>query len=516
MSTAMPEDSDSRLIQSSALNWLCILAGPILGGVVAWLLPETFQPASATAEPVTLAIRVTLGALVWMAIWWLTQCLPLWITALVPLLLFPLANAAPLVQVAEAYVDPTIRLFLGGFLISAAIGRWGLGERFSLLVLRGMGSRPRNLVAGLMLVTATLSAFVSNAATAAVMLPIALSLTRLVGEQNRDQPGIASRFGTCCMLGVAYAASIGGLVTLLGSPPNLILAGFLNNIADPALRLDVSFLRWLGIGLPIACFMLPACWWLLTCWLFPLPNEAVPAAEREVRSRLEVLGGLSRGEFATMFSFLLAVVLWIASPWLKPIALSLGEETFRPFAWLSDWRVGALAAALLMLWPVSLRPLTFALELPDFKRVPWSVLILFGGGLALSAAMTSSHADKMLAAGLEFFQTWPRPLAVLVFVVAIIFFTEIASNTATTATALPIFGALAESWGIHPAYLAVPITIAASCAFMLPVGTPPNAIVFASGKVSGRDMIRAGWWLNWIAAAVIALISNQLVEWFLL
>jgi sodium-dependent dicarboxylate transporter 2/3/5 len=278
----------------------------------------------------------------------------------------------------------------------------------------------------------------------------------------------------------------------------------------------VSFLSWLGIGLPIASFMLPACWWLLTCWLFPLPNEAVPAAEREVRSRLGVLGGLSRGEIATLCSFLFAVVLWIASPWLKPMALSIGAETYRPFAWLSDWRVGALAVALLMLWPVSLRPLTFALEMPDFKRVPWSVLVLFGGGLALSAAMTSSQADKMLAAGLEFFQTWPRPVAVLVFVVATIFFTEIASNTATTATALPILGALAESWGIHPAFLAIPVTIAASCAFMLPVGTPPNAIVFASGKVSGRDMIRAGWWLNWIAVAVITLISNQVVEWFLL
>ena len=516
MSAGLPEDSDSRLISSPALNWLCVLAGPILGGLVAWLLPETFQPATGLTEPVTLAIRVTLGALVWMAVWWLTQCFPLWVTALVPLLLFPLTKAAPLAQVAEAYVDPTIRLFLGGFLISAAIGRWGLGERFSLLVLRSMGSRPRNLVAGLMLVTATISAFVSNAATAAVMLPIALSLTRLVGEQNRDLPGVATRFGTCCMLGVAYAASIGGLVTLLGSPPNLILAGFLNNIADPAQRIEVTFLSWLGIGLPFALLMLPACWWLLTCWLFRLPNEGVPAAEREVRSRLVALGRLSRGEFATLCSFLLAVVLWIASPWLKPMALSFGAETVRPFAWLSDWRVGAMAAGLLILWPVSLRPLTFALEIPDFKRVPWSVLILFGGGLALSAAMTSSHADKMLAAGLEFFQTWPRPLAVLVFVVAVIFFTEIASNTATTATALPIFGALAESWSIHPAYLAVPITIAASCAFMLPVGTPPNAIVFASGQVSGRDMIRAGWWLNWIAVAVIALISNLLVEWFLL
>jgi sodium-dependent dicarboxylate transporter 2/3/5 len=228
------------------------------------------------------------------------------------------------------------------------------------------------------------------------------------------------------------------------------------------------------------------------------------------------LGKLSRGEIATLCSFSLAVTLWIASPWLKPLVISLGGITFRPFSWLSDWRVAALAAAVLILWPVRTRPLTFALELPDFQRVPWSVLILFGGGLALSAAMTASHADQMLAAGLEFFQSWPRPLAVLVFVVAIIFFTEIASNTATTATALPIFGSLAESWGIHPAYLAVPITIAASCAFMLPVGTPPNAIVFASGKVSGRDMIRAGWWLNWIAVAVIALISNRLVEWFLL
>lgn len=512
MTISAAAESEPRLITSTFWNTVCIIAGPLLGCFIAWVLPSEFRVATGEFESVGLPIRATLGTLAWMATWWLTQCLPLWLTALIPLLVFPITQTESTKVVCLAYVDPTIRLFLGGFLISAAIARWGLGERLSLLVLRAAGTRPRNLVGGLMLVTALLSAFVSNAATAAIMLPIAVSLIGLVRAQYPEHPEAASGFGTSCMLGVAYAASLGGLITLLGSPPNLLLAGFLKNLAAPNEPLQVSFLGWLGIGLPFAGILLPVFWWFLTQRMFPLPNEAIPGAGAAVRSRLERLGSLNPGEIATLCTFTLAVFLWIASPWLKP----LGIAGVQPLKWLSDWRIGALAVALLLVWPVSFRPLTFALELPDFRRVPWSVLVLFGGGLALSAAMTESHADRMLAAGLSFFESWPRPLAVLMFVIGIIFFTEIASNTATVATALPVFGALAEAWQIHPVYLAVPITIAASCAFMLPVGTPPNAIVFATGLVSGRDMIRAGWWLNWICVVAVGLLSNQLIEWFLM
>jgi len=451
-----------------------------------------------------------------MAVWWLTQCLPLWLTALLPLLVFPLLGVATPGRILAAYIDPTIRLFLAGFLLSAAISRWKLGERLSLLVLRAVGSRPRNLVAGLMLVTALISAFVSNAATTAIMLPIAVSLVSLVREQRTDSPATARAFGTCCLLGVAYSASIGGLATLLGSPPNLLLAGFLRNLPDSGSRVDLTFVRWLGIGLPVTLVLLPLCWWLLTCRLFRLPVDRVEAAETAVAERLRQLGPLSRAELATLCCFLVAIFFWVCSPWLRTISIAWGDRSIQPFSWTSDWIVGALAVTMLLLWPVSRRPLTFALEWPDLRRVPWSVLILFGGGLALSASMTETRADRFLATGLGMLQDWPRPAAILLFIIAVIFFTEIASNTAIVATALPIFGALAETWNMPAVYLAVPITFAASCAYMLPVGTPPNAIVFASGLVSSRDMIRAGWWLNWISIAVIGLLSKSLIEWFVL
>lgn len=512
----MSSESESTLIDSRFWNRCFQVAGPALGLAIGLFLPASYQAPGGELLPVEITIRVTLGALACMATWWLTQCLPMWLTALVPLLLFPLTGVSTLDRIAAAYVDPTIRLFLAGFLLSAAIARWGLGQRFSLLVLRAVGSRPRNLVAGLMLVTAVVSAFVSNAATTAIMLPIAVSLVVLVREQRADSAAAAEAFGTCCLLGIAYAASIGGLATLLGSPPNLLLAGFLKSLPESAGRVELTFVRWLGIGVPFTLVVLPICWWLLTCQLFRLPLERVPAAEKAVAERLRELGPLSAGELATLCSFGLAVTLWIFSPWLKSLEIPWGGNPVQPFGWLSDWLAGSLAAGLLCIYPVSHRPLTFALEWPDVRSVPWSVLVLFGGGLALSAAMTETRADRFLAAGLGLLQDWPRPAAVLLFIIAVIFFTEIASNTATVATALPIFGALAETWNMPAVYLAVPITIAASCAFMLPVGTPPNAIVFASGLVSSRDMIRAGWWLNWVCIGVIALLSNTLIEWFVI
>ncbi len=508
----MVNESEPRLIESTFWNRVFLFAGPILGLLLTLSLPDSFRTTAGDLQGVAFSTRVTLGVLAWMAVWWLTQCMPLWLTAFIPLAIFPLAGVSSPGRILFAYVDPTIRLFLAGFLISAAIARWRLGERLSLIVLRAVGSRPRNLVAGLMVVSAGLSAFVSNAATTAIMLPIAVSLVTLVKAQRRDSLDAAAAFGTCCLLGVAYAASIGGLATLLGSPPNLLLAGFLKNLPDSGQHFELSFVRWLGVGLPVSCVLLPLCWWLLTCRLFRLPVDRVPAAEQAVSQQLRQLGPLSRGEWATLCGFLVAVTLWIFSPWLKPLAIIVVDSPLRPFAWLSDWVVGALAVVLLLVWPVAWRPLTFALEWPDFKRVPWSVLVLFGGGLALSAAMTDTGADRFLAAGLGLLHDWPRPAAILLFIIAIVFFTEIASNTATVATALPIFGALAENWDLPVIYLALPTTLAASCAFMLPVGTPPNAIVYASGLVSSKDMIRAGWWLNWVSVAVIALLSSLLIS----
>lgn len=504
---------ESRLFSSPAINGILIAAGPLIGAGIMVSLPQEYSNSQGEVREVTWPIRMALGTLAWMAIWWLTQCVPLSVTSLIPLLLIPVTGGLPVEKTVGAYLDPTLRLFLGGFLLSAAISKWGLGERFSLLTLRAVGARPANLVGGLMLVTAGLSAFVSNAATAAVMFPIALGIIRLVQQETDPESGRA--FGSCTLLGIAYGASLGGMLTILGTPPNMLLVGFLGKVPEPN-RLTLSFVNWLGIGPPIVCLLLPFCWWLLTRGLYRLPRAEVGVARSEVAARYRSLGALGRGEWATLFVFGSAIVTWIILPLLRMVHWEIPGRLSMNWAGLQDWHVALAAAAILFVWPAGAGTRSRVLALRDFHRVPWGVLLLFGGGLALSAALTESRADQFLAAQLELIRDWPRWLAITLMIIGVVFFSEVASNTAAVATLLPIFGALADSWQVHPATLAVPITLAASCGFMMPVATPPNAIVYSSGMISARDMLRAGWWLNWAGIVVISLFAGRLVEWFLL
>ena len=509
----MVEGGPPRLV---SLRLLAILSGPVMGAVAYLCLPAEYLGHSGQAIAVTDQVRCTIGVLVWMSLWWLTHCVPLALTAVLPVLLFPIWGVLGYGGTLKSYYDPMIRLFFGGFLLSEAIARWGLGERLSLKILSMVGTRPAQVVAGLMFVTAIISAFVSNSATAAMMLPIALSVTQLMRAQMKSESAKnQENFATCTMLGVGYAASLGGLMTIIGTPPNVFLVGYLGKTIDEASRLDISFFQWMGVGVPLACILLPICWWLLTKWYFPLGKSELTGAREMVRDRYAALGRMKAGEWATVVAFGMAVVLWVSNSFVSTWTFEWNGSIVQPFSWLSDWVVAMMAAGLLFVWPVSLSPPRTALTPLALFRIPWSVLILFGGGLALSSAMSASHTDKFLAAHVTLISTWPIWLVVAVSVTLVVFFSEIASNLAAATTLVPIFGAISLAWGVHPVYMAVAVTLAASCGFMLPVATPPNAIVFSSGLIRQRDMLRAGWALNWICILVISLLSWTLVDWFL-
>jgi len=484
------------------LRWAGLLAGPLLAVVVHAILPETYRTGSGELAELTGAARATLAVMVWMATWWLSEAVDISVTALLPIVLFPLVGVGTVGEATAPYASSVIFLFLGGFVVALSMQRWGLDRRIALGALRLVGTRPANLIGGFMVATAVLSAFVSNTATTALMLPIGVSVIALAdrGRENAgtDDPGLAN-LPVALMLAIAYAASIGGLSTILGTPPNLFLVGYL---ADSS-GMEVTFLGWLRVGVPLAGVLLPLAWWLLTRRLYPVGDRPIPGAERMVREALAELGPIGRGERVTLWVFSLTAATWVSRPLLARIELAGA----RPLAGLSDTGIAMLAAMALFVIPVDLRERTFAMNWRTAERLPWGVLILFGGGLSLAAAVQRHGVAEFLGAQAHGLVAWPELLVVALVALGTIFLTELTSNTATAATLVPILAAVAPGLGIEPMRLVLPATLAASCAFMLPVATPPNAIVFASGRLELRQMARAGLWLNLLSVPPIVALA---------
>ncbi len=480
----MQQESGSRL--SGSLRVLALIAGPALGAAVFWITPDAATAPDGAVITIGFPGRITAGLACWMAAWWLTEAIPVYATALLPLAVLPVTGARALDDTAAAYAHPLIFLFLGGFLLALALERWGLHRRFAFAVLRVVGTEPRMLVGGFMLVSAVLSMWISNTATALVMLPIAMSVINL---QSDDDPG-KKNFSLCLLLGVAYAASIGGVGTIVGTPPNLFTASFMANELD----LQISFAEWMLIGVPVVVLFLPLAWLLLTRFLYPLGGATLGGAGLDVHS-----GPWTRGARVTLVIFLLTALAWMFRPLLAEIP---GLER------LSDTGIAIIAALLLFAIPVNLRERTFLLDWETATRVPWGVLILFGGGLALAGAISANGIGELLASSLGDLEDLPPILVTLLVVALIIFLTELTSNTATTTALVPIFAAVAMGLGLDPVTVIVPAAIAASCAFMLPVATPPNAIVYGSGMISTPAMARAGVWLNLIGIVLITLVTR--------
>ncbi len=501
----------------SRLQWIGLVAGPVAALAAYLLVPEREIPAIAgDAAPVIFgtAGRATLGLMAWMAIWWLTEAVDVSATALLPLAVLPLvtvgaySGAAPAVTAAAApYANPLIALFMGGFILALAMERWGLHKRIALVTLRFVGTRPVNMVAGFMAITAVMSMWVSNTATTVMMLPIALSVARLVagdeaGDEAGAEAGAASprgRFALCLMLGVAYAASIGGIGTLIGTPPNLLLAGF----ARTQLGIEIGFTRWLAVGLPLVVVFVPLTWLLLTRVIYPVPTGPIEGGRELIRSQLAALGPTSRAEWAVLVVFMITALTWITRPLIAGI--TLGDA--RPFAGLTDAGIAVIAALVLFVIPVDVAKREFVMNWEWAKRLPWGILILFGGGLSLAAAVGDHGVAELIGHQARRLDALPGLAIVVAVAVVVIFFTELTSNTATTATLLPILAGAAPALGLPPLLLLVPATLAASCAFMMPVATPPNAIVFGSGHVTIPQMCRAGVWLNIIGVVLVTALT---------
>ncbi len=491
----------------SNIQRLGLIAGPLLAGLTAWLLPDAYQNAAGTMVELTAAGRGTVAVMTWMAVWWLTEAIDIPATALLPIALFPVFGVAKVKTAAAPYASDIIFLFMGGFLLALAMQRWGLDRRIALLTLRTVGTRPSHMVAGFMLVTAVLSAFVSNTATAAMMLPIALSVIELVRPREGEATMPASEgrnFALCLLLGIAYSASIGGIATLIGTPPNGILAQFIRDqLAEPH-RTDISFASWLLVGGPLAAIFLPIVWWLLTQRLYPIRLQEIAGGRQLIESQLRQLGRTGRAEWLTFTVFMLTATAWITRPLWS--GLSFGETAFQPFAGLTDAGIVMIASLALFLLPAE-RGGQGVLDWETGRGLPWGILILFGGGLSLAAAVKANGVAELIGSQVSVLQGAAPIVLVLAVVTLVIFLTEMTSNTATTATLLPILAGVASGLELHPFLLIIPATLAASCAFMMPVATPPNAIIFGSGRVTIPQMCRAGLWFNLIGIVLVTLLT---------
>lgn len=429
-----------------------------------------------------------------MATWWVTEAIPIPATGLLPLVLFPLLGVAGMGQASAPYADPLIFLFLGGFLVALALERWNLHRRIALRTVALVGTRPPVLVGGFMLATAFLSMWVSNTATAVMMLPIGLSVIGLL----RDRAGgdaaaeAGAGFAPALLLGIAYAASVGGLGTLIGTPPNALLAGFMARTYG----VEIGFAQWMLIGLPLVAVLLFCTWVLLTRLVFTLPRGEVAGIGGLLQAELAALGPMTGPERRVAVVFAGMAALWVVRPLLGDLVPGLSDT-------------GIAIAAALALFVLPAGPGQGGKALLDWdasRQLPWGVLLLFGGGLSLAAAIARSGLAEWIGAALSGLGGWPVLLVVLVVLVvvtAIIFLTELTSNTATAATFLPLVASVAPAVGADPFMLTIPAALAASCAFMMPVATPPNAIIYGSGQVTIAQMVRAGFWLNLVSILAI-------------
>ncbi len=465
--------------------WLSLIAGPLVLLLTLLTAPPENMPVNAWHM---------VGIAVWMAIWWVSEVVPIPVTALLPMGLAPILGIASIKAVTAPFAHPLIYLFFGGFMLGMAMEHWNLHKRIALKIMLATGARPGQQIAGFMMATAFLSMWVSNTATTIMMLPIGLSVIAMMKEHSDGNH--LEAFSKALLLGIAYSASIGGLATLIGTPPNALLAAFL----EETYGIELGFAQWMLVGLPICVLMLGITWVWLTKIGFKLDKSENPKARDLFRGQLADLGEMSRGEKTVAVIFILTALAWITRPLMSSYIPGL-----------SDTVIAIIAAISLFVIPVNQKDKIYVMSWEKARDMPWGVLILFGGGLALASMIKSTGLDVWVANSMSIFGGMPLLLIIGFIVTIIIFLTELTSNTATAAGFLPLLGALGVSLGIDPIMLAVPAALAASCAFMMPVATPPNAIVFGSGKLAIRDMMKAGLLLNIIGIFVITLLGYALV-----
>ncbi len=478
-----------------------LIAGPILAALAYVLIPEAVVDADGeVVSGLSEGGRAVAATGVLMAVLWLTEALPVAVTSLLPLVAIPLLTGGgiEIAQVAAPYANPNIFLFLGGFLIALSMQTWGLHRRMALHIILRIGSRPDRLVLGFMTASAFLSMWISNTATTVMMLPIALSVIDLVRQRLGAESTPVDKpfpFALNLLLGTAYGASIGGVATKIGTPPNIQMMSF---VEDTYGR-EITFAQWMPFGLLLTVSFLPLAWLALTRFVYRMQIDEVPGGAELIRGELRKLGPITGPEKAVLAVFVSAAVLWTSRTWLAEI--EIGGTA--PLAGLTDPGIAIGAGLLLFAIPVRFRRGVFLLSWKKALEAPWGILLLFGGGLSLAAAVVGTGVDRFIGSLLLVLEGMPAPVLVVGAAALLILLTEVTSNTATTATFLPILGATAVAIDVDPLLLIVPATLAASCAFMMPVATPPNAIIFGSGEITIPRMVRAGLWLNVIGLVLI-------------
>lgn len=488
---------------SQEKNGILRIIGLIAGPVLFFLFILFFD-----LEPGNPRITLTAAVTLLMAIWWITEAIPVPITALVPLILFPMLKIMNAKEVALPYANRNIFLFMGGFFIAMAMMRWKLHKRIALNIMKIAGTSPRRLILGFMIATGFLSMWISNTATTMMMVPIGISVIKQINSMVEEYnikiiDKYKCNLDIALMLSIAYAASIGGIGTLVGTPPNIVFAGMVRSLFPDAP--EIGFFEWMKVGVPMVIIFLPVCWSYLTYIMFPPGMREIPDGKNIIKNEINALGKMNNGEKVTLVVFIFVVAGWI---FRKNIVTGLftipgWSDILGISKYVHDSTVAITGAILLFMIPVNFKERVFALNWEWARRIPWGVIILFGGGFALATGFQDTGLAKWIGGRLTMFSGMPLFFIIVSVCVMMTFLTEITSNTTTTTMMMPILASLAVGMMIHPFLLMIPAVVSASCAFMLPVATPPNAIVFGSGCVTIPKMAKAGLVLNLIGVVFV-------------
>jgi solute carrier family 13 (sodium-dependent dicarboxylate transporter), member 2/3/5 len=470
------------------------VAGPLLFVISLLFIDPTFISPGANK---------VLGLAIWIIIWWITEAVPISITAFLPLILFPFMGVMKMSEAAAPYANPIVFLFMGGFLIALALEKHRLHERIALNLVKVTGTSGNGIILGFMLATAFISMWISNTATAMMMLPIAISVINLLksdpSSSNEDLPKGEKNFAIGLMLMVGYASSIGGIATIIGTPPNVVFAGLL----DQFYHRKLDFGKWMLVGLPLMTLILIATYIIITKILFPNGIKKVRGSDQLINGKLHQLGKLRREEKFVMAIFVVTCLLWVFQ---QPINLLLTKDM------LNDTNVAMTGGLLMFIVPTDWRKMQFILQWQDTERMAWGILFLFGGGLCLAQGLSNAGIIQIVGAKIAE-QSSSTQWLIFGLITASVFITELMSNVALVQIFIPVVFGIANSLDVDPLLLGMPVTIGASMAFMFPVATPPNAIVFSSGHMKVKHMMKAGILLNIVSIVLVYLASVTLIKW---
>ncbi|MFY0593661.1 SLC13 family permease [Roseivirga sp.] len=465
-----------------------LITGPLLFFLILLWSPET------ALNP--LAWKV-IAAAVWMVVWWVTEAAPIAVTALLPIILFPLTGVFTVDEATAPYANKIIFLFMGGFLLGLAMERHNLHKRIALNLIKLTGTNPNGIVLGFMVTTAFISMWISNTATTVMMLPIAISITNLLGINNDSGKG-QKRFALSLMLGIAYAANIGGTATIIGTPPNVAWVGFMNDM----LEVEVTFAKYLTVGLPICLIMLTVTYLLITRVMYPSKLDRLSESAQVIEDQLIALGKISKAEKRVAIIFISTALAWI---------LRGSINNWFDTNLLNDSIIAMAGGILMFITPLDIKKGQYLMEWEYTSKLPWGILLLFGGGLTLAKAMEKSDIVQIVGESIAGNGDINSILLIAGLIAFMLFMTELMSNVALAVIFIPVVIGISVSLNINPMYLTMPVTLAASYAFMMPISTPPNAIVFSSGMVRIKDMMRAGILLNVIAIILLVILSQTLI-----